>query len=275
MVSHSLAGKVAIVTGAGGRLGRAAVHAMSTAGAAVLAVDVDEIASAASDEAPGAVRSFAADVSVEHDVEAMITAAMEVFGGLDIVFNNAALMGLEHDVGLSELDTELWDRIMAVNLRGVMLGCKHALPALIERGGGSIINTSSDSSFAGDVVNVAYAAAKGGVNTLTRYVATAGGKFNVRCNAISPGIHLTAQERANADNEGGFRRAHYTQLEEHCLLPRLGTPNDIANVAAFLASDAAGYITGQVICVDGGLLTHVPHLADTRRAKAPTSRSQS
>ena len=264
-----LEGQSVIVTGAAGRLGAATVEALAAEGAAVLAVDialdrVEELCDRV--RSTGArVEAVQADVSVEHEVKTAISAATDTFGGLDAIFNNAGLVGLEHNVGLLELTTEVWDRTMAVNLRSVMLCCKYALPALIARGGGSIINTSSDASLAGDIENYAYAASKAGVNTLTRYVAAGYGKQNVRCNAIAPGIHLDSSYLASLD-EG--RQAFYARLEDHCLLPRLGTSTDIANAVVFLASEASAYITGQVIQVDGGLMGHVPHLADVRRAGA-------
>jgi NAD(P)-dependent dehydrogenase (short-subunit alcohol dehydrogenase family) len=265
----TLDGKVAIITGAGGRLGKASVLAMAGAGAAVLAVDrvldgAEAICEAAA-RVGGKAIAHQADVSDEADVSGMIAMAVAQFGGVDVMFNNAGLIGLEHLIGLLDLDVELWDQILAVNLRGVMLGCKHVVPAMIGRGGGSIINTSSDASLAGDVVNLAYAAAKAGVNTLTAYVAASFGKHNIRCNAISPGIHLNDDDIVAMGRAGGFRAEMYACLEEHCLLPRLGTPDDIAKAAVFLASDEAAYITGQVIQVDGGLIGHVPHLADVRR----------
>jgi NAD(P)-dependent dehydrogenase (short-subunit alcohol dehydrogenase family) len=261
----TLDGRVAVITGAGGRLGQASVRAMARAGAAVLAVDVNtETAEAVAQETGGNVRAHTADVSIEDDVKGMVDKAVDVFGGIDILFNNAGLVGLEHETTLLDLDVDLWDRILAVNLRGVMLGCKHVVPHLIARGGGAIINTSSDSSLAGDVVNFAYAASKGGVNVLTRYVAASYGKQNIRCNAISPGVHLTVDEYAKVGKDG-FLSELYNQMLEHCLLPRLGTPEDIANLAVFLGSQEAVYITGQLIQVDGGLLSHVPHYADRMR----------
>jgi NAD(P)-dependent dehydrogenase (short-subunit alcohol dehydrogenase family) len=248
------------------------VEAMVSAGASVLAVDVNgDAIDALSRESEGAVKAHVADVSVEDDVRRMLDSAVAAFGGIDVLFNNAGVVGLEHDIGLLDLDVELWDRTLAINLRGVMLGCKHVIPHLIARGGGSIINTSSDSSLVGDVVNFAYAASKGGVNVLTRYVAASFGKHNIRCNAIAPGVHIAREEHPTVGKTGTFRDQIYTQMLDHCLLPRLGTPEDIANVAVFLGSPAAEYITGQLIQVDGGLLSHVPHFADRARSTAGTA----
>jgi NAD(P)-dependent dehydrogenase (short-subunit alcohol dehydrogenase family) len=263
---NALDGLVAIVTGAGGRIGRASVRAMTQAGATVLAVDVNpDSAHAVADEVGDSVRAHAADVSDEAQVRSMISAALTAFGGIDILFNNAGLVGLEHHTALTDLDVEVWDHTFAVNSRGVMLGCKHAIPHLIARGGGVIINTSSDGALTGDVVNFAYAASKGAVAVLSRYVATRYGKENVRCNSIAPGIHVTEADRAAVGDDVVFRTEMYDMLEEHCLLPRLGTPEDVADLAVFLGSPQARYITGQLIQVDGGFLAHAPHLADTRR----------
>ena len=262
----ALDGRVAIITGASGRLGQVSVEAMARAGAAVLAVDINaDAVEALAEQCSGDVKAHTADISAEADVREMMHRAIEAFGGIDILFNNASLVGLEHETGLLDLDVELWDRTMAVNLRGVMLGCKHVVPHMIACGGGAIINTSSGSSLAGDIVNFAYAASKGGVNVLTRYVATSYGKQNIRCNAICPGVHLAANEHAEIGKTGTFRDVVYSQMLEHCMLPRLGTPEDIANLAVFLSSPEADYITGQLIQVDGGLTSHLPHIADRRR----------
>lgn len=261
-----------MITGAAGRLGRSAVLALADAGADVLAVDLDyEGAARICAQVPdGAGRAvpFAADVSDESQTSAMVAAALEAFGRLDVLFNNAGLIGLEHGTGLLDLDLAVWDRVMAVNLRGVMLATRAALPAMIRQGGGAIINTSSGASLIGDLENNAYAAAKAGVNVLTKYVATEFGKHDIRCNAIAPGVHLAEDTLETFTPE---RREFYAQLADHCLLPRLGTPEDIADCVVFLASDAARYITAQVIQVDGGLVGHAPHLADVRRRRAAKS----
>ena len=208
-----LDGKVAIVTGAAGRLGKAAASALANSGAAVLLADIDAAGASQTAEHLRSEGLRAAhvevDVSLDDDVRRMISAAVSNFGGLDVLFNNAGLVGLEHEVGLLDLDVELWDRVLAVNLRSVMLGCKHAIPAMRNRGGGSIINTSSDASLSGDIENYAYAAAKGGINVLTRYVAAGYGKDNIRCNAIAPGIHL---EQAYLDSLTPERREFYGRL---------------------------------------------------------------
>lgn len=268
--------KSAIVTGGAGALGASAARALAAEGASVLVADIDlagadRVAESIRD-AGGAAAACQADVTSEAEIKAMVETAVRTFGGLDVLFNNAGLVGLEHQVDLLSLDVELWDRVHRVNLRSVMLGCKHAVPAMRARGGGSIINTSSDSSLGGDTVNYAYATAKAGVNTLTKYVATSYGRDRIRCNAIAPGIHLPVEVLEAVRREGGPRAQRFDRFEEHCLLPRLGTPEDIAGMVVFLASDESSYITAQLIQVDGGLVGQLPHVTDERRARIAAER---
>jgi NAD(P)-dependent dehydrogenase (short-subunit alcohol dehydrogenase family) len=150
---------------------------------------------------------------------------------------------------------------MAVNLRGTMLGCKLVIPEMTRQGGGSIINASSNASASGQETTMAYGASKGGVNVLTQYVATAYGQRGIRCNAISPGLVISAEMKASLTPE--FLRI----FEDNILTPYTGIPEDVAEVAAFLASDAARYVTGQIIAVDGGLTAHAPYYSDFRRAR--------
>ena len=263
---NRLDGKVGIVTGAASGIGRATAHALAREGARVVVADLnaDGAATVAADiiQAGGQAISHRVDVSQEPDVVAMVDAAVSTYGGLDILHNNAAGVGNStagRDQDVASIDVDVWDRAMAVNLRGVMLGCKHALPRMLERGAGSIINTSSGSADRGDLNLSAYATSKGGVNTLTLYVAAQYGKQGIRCNAISPGLILTHPK----DSFGGA--AYVAMLEEHHLTPRVGEADDIANAVIFLASDEASFITGQILHVDGGILSHAPPVADMRR----------
>jgi NAD(P)-dependent dehydrogenase (short-subunit alcohol dehydrogenase family) len=201
------------------------------------------------------------DVSDPDSVAAMVAAAVDVFGGLDILHNNAALTDaavIGSDGELADLDLSVWERTLAVNLRGPMLGCRVAIPRMLERGGGSIVNTSSVSGLTGDTARVAYGVSKAGVDSLTRYVATQYGKRGIRCNSIAPGVISTPALERNVPPEliAIFEQSHLT--------PRLGSPEDIAALVVFLASDAAGFITGQVLCVDGGLMAHHPTFASVR-----------
>jgi NAD(P)-dependent dehydrogenase (short-subunit alcohol dehydrogenase family) len=200
----------------------------------------------------------------------MVEAAMGAFGSLDILHNNAALTDPEHqrrDASLLDLEVETWEATMRVDLRGPMLGCKHAIPRMIEGGGGSIINTSSNSALAGDLTLTAYAAAKGGLNALTLSVATAFGKQGIRCNAVSP-AHIESPSLARV-----VAPEVVDLLREQCLTPRLGTPEDVARLVLFLASDEASFVTGQIIRCDGGALSHLAHVAPLRALGATTNRT--
>jgi NAD(P)-dependent dehydrogenase (short-subunit alcohol dehydrogenase family) len=260
-----LADRVAIVTGAASGIGRATALALADAGAAVLAADLDGEGAGKVVEtirsAGGRAEAQAADVAHEDSAVEMVAAAVRHFGGLDILHNNAAASGgdvVGRDGEIVDLDVEIWDRTMQVNLRGPMLGCKHAIPRMIERGGGSIIQTSSASGLRGDLVRAAYGASKAGLDSLTRYVATQYGKRGIRCNAIAPGVIATPSLEENVPRE---------QIEAYLRstsTPRLGRPEDIAAAVVFLASDSAAYITGQVFSVDGGMLASHPTVGALR-----------
>jgi NAD(P)-dependent dehydrogenase (short-subunit alcohol dehydrogenase family) len=265
MAERRLAGKVAIVTGAASGIGRATALALAREGAAVVVADLNADGANAVAEgieaAGGRAVGQATDVSSEPSVAAMVAAAIDRFGGLDVLHNNAAasdpaVMG--GDGELAALSLETWERTLAVNLRGPMLGCKHAIPRMLERGGGVIVNTSSASGLTGDLVRTAYGVSKAGLDALTRYVATQYGKRGIRCNSIAPGVIATPALAANVPPEliAVYERSHLT--------PRLGRPEDIAEVVVFLATDAAAFITGQVLSVDGGLLAHHPAVAEMR-----------
>ncbi|MBJ22636.1 MAG: SDR family oxidoreductase [bacterium] len=264
--SSSLEDRVAIVTGAASGIGRVTALALAEAGASVLLADLNgEGAETAAKEMAARglrARGFAADVGDEKSIEEMVEAAVSIFGGLDILHNNAADSDpalQSRDLGVGELETEVWDRTQRINLRGPMLGCKHAIPRMLERGGGAIINTSSASGLTGDSARTAYAASKAGLQSLTLSVATQYGKQGIRCNAIAPGVILTPALEANVSAE---QVAVYLS---NTLTPRLGVPEDIAAAVVFLASDAASFITGQILSVDGGLLAHHPTVSEIRK----------
>jgi NAD(P)-dependent dehydrogenase (short-subunit alcohol dehydrogenase family) len=269
MQRGKLAGKVAIVTGAASGIGRATALALATEGAAVVVADLsgdgaERVTREIADRGGRALAQLT-DVGDESSIASLVEAAVKSFGGLDVLHNNAAATEpqlLSGDLDLTAMDVAIWDRTLAINLRGPMLGCKHAIPHMLERGGGAIVNTSSASALTGDLVRSAYGASKAGLDALTRYVATQYGKRGIRCNSIAPGVIATPGARGEraAEQIAAYERSHLT--------PRLGRPEDIAKAVVFLASDDAAFITGQVISVDGGLLAHHPSYSDFLRIAA-------
>jgi NAD(P)-dependent dehydrogenase (short-subunit alcohol dehydrogenase family) len=254
--------KVAIVTGAASGIGRACAIRLAQDGAAVVIADIDAAGAGRVAEeieaAGGQAIGQAVDLAIEDDVRGLVAVTETTFGGVDILHNNAAATGpgvLGSDVDVVNTDVEVWDTTMTVNVRGAMLCAKHAIPSMIGRGGGSVINMSSNAAAAGDVARVAYGVSKGAISTLTRYIATQYGTRGVRCNAISPGLVMTAAADALLDDAG-------RQLfQSNNLTPELCRPEDIADVVSFLASDGAALITGEIIRVDGGMLSHLPMYA--------------
>jgi NAD(P)-dependent dehydrogenase (short-subunit alcohol dehydrogenase family) len=199
-------------------------------------------------DAGGRARYFHCDVSQESEVAATVETVAGTFAGLDILYNNAAIIAYGRKVG--ELPVEDWDRTMAVNLRGPFLCAKHALPHLVRRGGGVIINVSSHGAFQASPIGVAdYAVAKGGLVTLTYYLASEYGAQNVRANCLAPGPVPTDLNRPFLGTpEGRAQTAMFIPLG------RVGEINDVAKAALFLASDEAKWISGAVLRVDGGMV---------------------
>ena len=264
-----LQGKVAIVTGAAQGIGRASAVMMAEAGAAVVVADLNHAgADAVAGEviaSGGAAIGISVDVSEPNQVESMIERTVKKFGRLDILFNNAGLQTPEvrgKDTDVVGLDLEVWEKTIAVNLTGPMLGCRFAIPHMIRGGGGSIINTSSGSADLADRIRCAYGTSKAGLNALTKYVAAAFGKNAIRCNAIAPGMVDTPGVHAvwsDSAMEG---------MIAHHMLERLAVPEDIAALAVFLAGQGSAHITGQVITVDGGFSGHLPSYAESRPRRA-------
>lgn len=252
-----LAGKVAIVTGAGRGIGEATARRFAEEGASVACVDVDHdgaAATAASIESVGGeALGLAADVSTEDGNRRMVQQTVSRFGGLDVLHANAAVQFMGT---LDETGPEEWDLLHATNLRGVFLGIRAALPALRERGGGSIILTASVLGIVGDPDMPAYGAQKGGLRALCRGVATAYGPENIRCNTICPGDVETAMNVGFFDHQPDPEAARRA-ITDRYPLRRFASPSDVAGVAAFLASDDASYLTGIDVPVDGGLLARI------------------
>jgi NAD(P)-dependent dehydrogenase (short-subunit alcohol dehydrogenase family) len=260
--SGRVQGRLALVTGAAGGIGVACARALAREGASVALADVDLAAAQREADAivaeGGRAIAIAVDLGDEASVIAMVDAAVERLGGLDILHNNAADTRLSgtRDMPVERVDTQVWDAILRVNLRGTMIASRAAIPHLRRRGG-AIVNTSSGAALAGGLSHSAYSASKAALHSLTQSIATQHGKEGIRCNAIAPGLIVTPATR---DTYAGSELG--AVMLRHHLTPRLGRPEDIAAAVVFLASDEAAFITGQVICVDGGLLAHQPYVAD-------------
>jgi NAD(P)-dependent dehydrogenase (short-subunit alcohol dehydrogenase family) len=270
-MTKRLQGKVAIVTGAASGIGAETAARLAREGAAVVVADINFAGAEKQTDtlvrAGDVAAAVRVDLGEERSIVEMIAFAVSRFGGLDILDNNAADTRLSstRDMGVEHTDTDVWDTIMRINLRGTMLACKAAIPQMRVRGGGSIINMSSGSGLTGALAPTAYGVSKAGIITLTQYVATQHGKEGIRCNAIAPGLIVTPATTSSYAT-GPFGE----MMLRHHLTPRLGTPADVASTVAFLASDEAAFITGQVICVDGGLHAHAPYHADMMQMKPGT-----
>ena len=233
--------KVCVVTGASGGIGGASVAVFQREGARVVGVDV-------SSDAPGDL-SLQVDITDEQAVIEMYAAALEQFGRIDVLFNNA---GISPPDDGSVLDTTLaaWERVQQVNLRTVFLCCKHGIPHLLDRGGGSVINTASFVAVVGAATSqISYTSSKGGVLALSRELGVEFARQGVRVNALCPGPVDTPllQELYAADPEQAQRRL------VHVPIGRFARPEEIANAALFLASDESSYVTASAFLVDGGL----------------------
>ncbi len=247
-----LDGKVALITGAGGGIGRESALIFAAEGAAVVAVDIVEPALAetvsAVEEAGGRAIAVIADVANAADAEAMVTAAEEAFGSLDVLFNNAGIMD-PGDGDAVETAEAVWDRTMDINAKGVFLGCKFGIPALRRAGGGSIINTASFVARLGAATpQVAYTASKGAVLALTRELAVVHARENIRVNALSPGPLHTELLMKFLDTDAKKQRRLV-----HVPMGRFGKAVEMAKAALFLASDDSSYMTGTEFLVDGGI----------------------
>ncbi len=247
-----LAGKVALITGAGSGIGRRTARLFAAEGAAVVGVDVNPRALAetltAVEERGGRAVEVEADVSRDTDCRAMVEAAEAEFGGLHILFNNA---GVSHpdDSDAVETAEEIWDFTFAVNVKGVFLGCKHGIPAIRRSGGGSVINTASFVAKVGAATpQLAYTASKGAVLSLTRELAVVHARENIRVNALCPGPLRTELLMQYLDTEEKRQRRLI-----HIPMGRFGETMEVARAALWLASDESSFVTGAEFMVDGGI----------------------
>jgi NAD(P)-dependent dehydrogenase (short-subunit alcohol dehydrogenase family) len=244
-----LDGKVCVITGAGGGMGRDAAILFSEEGAQVCAADVN--LAAAEETVTLARDAFAQEVDVadEASVEAMMTATAERFGGIDVLYNNAGISPAD-DASVLETTVEAWDRVQAVNTKGVFLCCKHGIPYLQRRGGGSVINVASFVAIVGAATSqISYTASKGAVLSMTRELAVQFARENVRVNALCPGpVETPLLLSIFGDDPAALERRR-----THWPTGRLAKPREIVNGALFLASDESSYVTGSTFLVDGGL----------------------
>ncbi|MGW6692642.1 SDR family NAD(P)-dependent oxidoreductase [Rhodococcus sp. NPDC054953] len=258
-----LNGKRIVVTGAASGIGLAAARLMVAEGAQVLVADLDRSAaeSAASDisgDGSGRAIGVAADVLSEDSIAAMIGAAVDEFGGIDVLCNHVGGSDPRKDLDLLHMDLDEWDRAMALNARSTVVASRLALPHMISAGGGSIVNTASVAGLAGDVLQCAYGATKAAVIRLTQYIATQYGPDGVRCNAIAPGAIMTPALRDNVPAEV------VADIRRHNPLNVIGDPEDIGWAMVYLASDESRYMSGQTLVLDGGLMAQTPIAASRR-----------
>ncbi len=245
-----LGGKVCIVTGAGSGIGKASAIRFAEEGARVACVDVNEEATRATADGIGAAAwAVGADVSNGAGVRAYTDATVERWGRLDVVFNNA---GVNLPTVFHEASDELIDRTLSVNVKGPIYGSRAAIPHLLASGGGSIINTSSVNGLVAEPFLSIYAASKGAIVMLSRGIALDYAKQGIRCNAICPGWVDTPINYAHAEMLGGIDKV-YATIDSFQPIGRPGEPREIANVALFLASDEASFVTGAVIVADGAM----------------------
>jgi NAD(P)-dependent dehydrogenase (short-subunit alcohol dehydrogenase family) len=248
-----LDGKVALITGAGSGMGRVAAEMFAAEGARVVVAEYDEGSGADTvkrvTDAGGQATFVKADVSKEDDARGMVAAALSAYGRLDVLYNNAGIMP-EADHSVVDTDVTTWDAVMAVNLRGVFLGCKYAIPQMLEQGSGSVINISSFVALLGcSVPQDAYTASKGAVLSLTRSLAVQFGGRGVRSNAICPGPIETPLLMDWLLKDEAAKQLRLARNPTG----RFGKPEEIVNVAIYLASDESRWTNGAHFVIDGGI----------------------
>jgi NAD(P)-dependent dehydrogenase (short-subunit alcohol dehydrogenase family) len=247
-----LDGKVALITGAGNGMGRVASVLFAQEGARIVVADWNDDGGAetvAAVEAAGGEATFVkVDVAKAEQVERMVATAMDAFGGLHVLYNNAGIFPAD-DGGVTETPEPTWDRVMDVNLKGVWLGCKYGVPAMLASGGGSIVNVASFVALMGAATaQIAYTTSKGGVLAMTREIAVEYGRQGIRANSLCPGPIATPMlEELMSDPARRARRL------VHIPMGRLGQAEELARAALFLASDESSFMTGAQLVVDGGI----------------------
>jgi NAD(P)-dependent dehydrogenase (short-subunit alcohol dehydrogenase family) len=246
-----LDGKVALITGGASGMGRVACELFAAEGARVVVVDLTDAGEQVAADIRGAGHEatfVAADVASADDCNAMVATAMRTYGGLHVLYNNAGIFPPD-DGGTLETPEATWDRVMQVNLKGVWLGCRAGIPAMLESGGGSIVNVASFVALVGAATaQIAYTSSKGGVLAMTREIAVEYGRAGIRANSLCPGpIETPLLAELMSDPDRRARRL------VHIPMGRLGQASELAKAALFLASDDSSFMTGAALVVDGGI----------------------
>ncbi|WP_284140275.1 MULTISPECIES: SDR family NAD(P)-dependent oxidoreductase [unclassified Virgibacillus] len=259
-------GKVALVTGGASGIGLSAANLLAKEGAKVVIGDFNvegaKEAAANIKANGGEATGIFLDASKEESIKEAVDFTVNTYGTLTVLYNNVGLTNLQKDLDVVNIDLDEWDRLMNVNTKSVLLGSRYAIPHMQKAGGGSIINTASMAGFAGDTLRSAYGASKAAVVNLTKYIAAQYGKDNIRCNAVAPGLIMTPAAEKNLPPAVQDIFLKYNAVKHH------GKADDIGNTVLFLASDEAGFITGQTIKVDGGHYMTNPSISDFKEYMA-------
>lgn len=255
----NLKGKICAITGAGSGIGEVAAKKFAEYGATVLILEVNQEAgdktAMAIRENGGKAQAYKVDVSNHIEVKEVFEKIENEYGRLDVLYNNASVFWGKKDNRIDKLDVDVFERILRINLFGLMYCSKYAIPLLKKAGGGSIINTSSSAGVVGVPQCDAYTASKGATISLTRSMAVEYGPFNIRTNCIAPCSIMTPMVYESNLNDPNFDENKLLNVDMP--LRRWGTSEDIANVAAFLASDEGSYMNGAILVADGGITVHV------------------
>ncbi len=250
-----LKNKIAVITGAGSGIGLAAAKLFATEGAVVIILEINTAAGKCAEEfilkQGGKAKFIETDISDANSVRNAFSVIEDSFGSLNILYNNASIFLGKYDGTVVDVSLETWNKVISINLNGLFYCCKYAIPLMIKSGGGSIINTSSSAGIIGIPNCDAYTASKGATITLTRSIAVEYGPQKIRTNCIAPAAIYTPMVRESNLDDPNFNEEEF--LKKGTPLRRWGTPEDIANIALFLASDESSYINGAIIVSDGGI----------------------